>query len=151
MFDLKIKNAKIVDGTGLKPFHGDIAIIGNTIVERGKSLGVAKNYYDAEGLVLCPGFIDVHTHYDAQLTWDPSASPSLDLGVTTAIIGNCGFTIAPCKPNHRELNIKNLTKVEGMPYNTLKEGIDWSYESYHEYLSLLQNKNLALNIKKTHN
>ena len=146
MFDLKIKNAKIVDGTGLKPFYGDIAIIGNTIVERGKNLGVAKDYYDAEGLVLCPGFIDVHTHYDAQLTWDPSASPSLDLGVTTAIIGNCGFTIAPCKPNHRELNIKNLTKVEGMPYNTLKEGIDWGYESYHEYLSLLQNKNLALNI-----
>ena len=146
MFDLKIKNAKIIDGTGLKPFHGDIAIIGNTIVERGKSLGVAKNYYDAEGLVLCPGFIDVHTHYDAQLTWDPSASPSLDLGVTTAIIGNCGFTIAPCKPNHRELNIKNLTKVEGMPYNTLKKGIDWGYESYHEYLALLQSKNLALNI-----
>ena len=140
MFDLKTKNAKIVDGTGLKPFYGEIAIIDNTIVERGKSLGAAKNYYDAEGLVLCPGFIDVHTHYDAQLTWDPSASPSLDLGVTTAIIGNCGFTIAPCKPIHRELNIKNLTKVEGMSYNTLKEGIDWGYESYDEYLSLLQNK-----------
>ncbi len=146
MFDLKIKNAKIIDGTGLKNFHGDIAIIGNTIVERGKNLGPAKDNYDAEGLVLCPGFIDVHTHYDAQLTWDPSASPSLGLGVTTAIIGNCGFTIAPCKPEHRELNIKNLTKVEGMPYNTLKEGIDWGYESYHEYLSLLENKNLALNI-----
>ena len=146
MYDLKIKNAKIVDGTGLKAFHGDIAIIDDIIVERGKNLGPAKECYDAEGLVLCPGFIDVHTHYDAQLTWDAYASPSLDLGVTTAIIGNCGFTIAPCKPEHRELNIKNLTKVEGMPYNTLKKGIDWNYESYHEYLSLLESKNLALNI-----
>ena len=144
MYDLKITNAKIIDGTGLKAFHSDIGVIDGIIVERGKNLGSAKEYYDAEGLVLCPGFIDVHTHYDAQLTWDPSASPSLGLGVTTAIIGNCGFTIAPCKPNHRELNIKNLTKVEGMPYNALKEGIDWGYESYHEYLSLLQNKNLAL-------
>ena len=146
MYDLKIKNAKIVDGTGLQAFHGDIGVIDDIIVERGKNLGSAKECYNAEGLVLCPGFIDVHTHYDAQLTWDAAASPSLDLGVTTAIIGNCGFTIAPCKQEHRELNIKNLTKVEGMPYNTLKKGIDWNYESYHEYLSLLQNKNLALNI-----
>ena len=146
MYDLKIKNAKIIDGTGLKSFYGDIAVIDDIIVERGRNLGSAKECYDAEGLVLCPGFIDVHTHYDAQLTWDPTASPSLDLGVTTAIIGNCGFTIAPCKPEHRELNIKNLTKVEGMPYNTLKKGIDWNYESYHEYLSLLESKNLALNI-----
>lgn len=146
MYDLKIKNAKIIDGTGLKAFHGDIGVIDDIIVERGKNLGSAKQCYDAEGLVLCPGFIDVHTHYDAQLTWDATASPSLDLGVTTAIIGNCGFTIAPCKPEHRELNIKNLTKVEGMPYNTLKKGIDWNYESYHEYLSLLESKNLALNI-----
>ena len=146
MYDLKIKNAKIVDGTGLKAFQGDIGVIDDIIVERGKSLGSAKECYDAEGLVLCPGFIDVHTHYDAQLTWDATASPSLDLGITTAIIGNCGFTIAPCKPEHRELNIKNLTKVEGMPYNTLKKGIDWNYESYHEYLSLLESKNLALNI-----
>ena len=146
MYDLKITNAKIVDGTGLKAFHSDIGVIDGIIVERGKNLGSAKECYDAEGLVLCPGFIDVHTHYDAQLTWDATASPSLDLGVTTAIIGNCGFTIAPCKPKHRELNIKNLTKVEGMPYNTLKKGIDWNYESYHEYLSLLESKNLALNI-----
>ena len=146
MYDLKIKNANIVDGTGLKSFYGDIAVIDDIIVERGRRLGVAKECYDADGLVLCPGFIDVHTHYDAQLTWDNTASPSLDLGVTTAIIGNCGFTIAPCKPEHRELNIKNLTKVEGMPYNTLQKGIDWNYESYHEYLSLLESKNLALNI-----
>ncbi len=146
MYDLKIKNAKIVDGTGLNAFYGDIAVIGDTIVNRGKNLGNAIKTYDADGLVLSPGFIDIHTHYDAQITWDPTASPSLDLGVTTAIIGNCGFTIAPCKPEHRELNIKNLTKVEGMPYETLKEGIDWNYQTYPEYMSLLENKNLAINI-----
>ncbi len=146
MYDLKVKNAKIIDGTGLKSFYGDLAVINGTIVERGSNLGLAKDTYDADGLVLCPGFIDIHTHYDAQLTWDSNASPSLDLGVTTAIIGNCGFAIAPCKPVHRELNIKNLTKVEGMPYNSLKKGIDWNYESYHQYLSLLESKNLGLNI-----
>ena len=74
------------------------------------------------------------------------ASPSLDLGVTTALIGNCGFTLAPCKPEHRDINMQNLTKVEGMPYKTLKEGIDWSYITYNEYLNLLEKKNLALNI-----
>ena len=84
-----------------------------------------------------------YTHYDAQLTWDNSASPSLDLGVTTAVIGNCGFTIAPCKPEHRDLNMLNLTKVEGMPYNTLKEGIDWNYQSYSEYLNLLERKKIS--------
>ena len=146
MYDLKVKNAEIIDGTGLKAFHGDIGIIGDTIVERGSNLGLAKETYDAKGLTLSPGIIDIHTHYDAQLTWDSSASPSLNLGVTTAIIGNCGFTIAPCKPEHRELNIRNLTKVEGMPYQTLKKGIDWSYQTYPEYIKLLENKKLALNI-----
>ena len=146
MYDLKIKNAQIIDGTGSKAFYGDIAIIGDTIVERGQNLGLAKKTYDAKGLTLSPGIIDIHTHYDAQLTWDSSASPSLNLGVTTALIGNCGFTIAPCKPEHRELNIRNLTKVEGMPYETLKQGIDWDYQTYPEYIKLLENKKLALNI-----
>ena len=146
MYDLKIKNAQIIDGTGFKAFHGDIGVIGDTIVERGKNLGLAIETYDARGLTLSPGIIDLHTHYDAQLTWDSSASPSLNLGVTTALIGNCGFTIAPCKPEHRELNIRNLTKVEGMPYETLKKGIDWSYQTYSEYMKLLENKKLALNI-----
>ena len=146
MYDLKVKNAQIIDGTGLKAFHGDIGVIGDTIVERGSNLGLAKETYDAKGLTLSPGIIDIHTHYDAQLTWDSSAFPSLNLGVTTALIGNCGFTIAPCKPEHRELNIRNLTKVEGMPYETLKKGIDWSYLTYPEYIKLLENKKLALNI-----
>ena len=146
MYDLKIINATIIDGTGAPRFFGELAVNGNIIVERGQKLGASKSIYDAEGHILCPGIIDTHTHYDAQLTWDNSASPSLDLGVTTALIGNCGFTIAPCKPEDRDLNMLNLTKVEGMPYNTLKEGIDWDYESYKEYLNLLERKKLALNI-----
>ena len=146
MLDLKIINATVIDGTGSPRFFGEVGIIDKIIVERGKKLGASKNVYDANGYILCPGIIDTHTHYDAQLTWDNSASPSLDLGVTTAVIGNCGFTIAPCKPEHRDLNMLNLTKVEGMPYNTLKEGIDWNYQSYSEYLNLLEKKKLALNV-----
>ena len=146
MYDLKIINAKIVDGTGSESFYGEIGIIKDIIVEKGRNIGASKNIFDAKGNTLCPGIIDTHTHYDAQLTWDNLASPSLDLGVTTALIGNCGFTMAPCKPEHRDLNMLNLTKVEGMPYETLKEGIDWRYETYKEYLDLLDKKKLALNI-----
>ena len=80
---------------------------------------------DASGKHICPGFVDLHTHYDAQLTWDVSASPSTGLGVTTALIGNCGFTIAPCKPEHRDLTLRNLTHVEGMWLDALRAGVDW--------------------------
>ena len=146
MHDLVIRNGKIVDGSGKESFMGDIAIDGDRITKIGLIEEEGKSEIDAEGNLVTPGWVDVHTHYDAQLTWDPTASPSLDLGVTTAIIGNCGFTIAPCRPEHRELNIKNLTKVEGMPYKTLKAGIDWQYETYAEYMKLLESKSLALNI-----
>ena len=146
MYDLIIKNANIVDGTLRKAFKGDIAILGDTIVKRGKNLGKARYYYEANGLTLCPGIIDIHTHYDAQLTWDTKASPSLDLGVTTVIIGNCGFTIAPCKVEDRDLNMRNLQKVEGMSYQALKKGIDWEYKTYQEYLRLLESKKLFLNV-----
>ena len=98
MYDLKIINAIVIDGTGSQRFLGEVAVNKDIIVDRGQKLGLSKNVFDAEGHILCPGIIDTHTHYDAQLTWDNLASPSLDLGVTTAIIGNCGFTIAPCKP-----------------------------------------------------
>ncbi len=146
MFDLKIINARIIDGTGSASFFGELGIIEDTIVARGRKLGLSKNVVDAEGHTLSPGIIDTHTHYDAQLTWDNTASPSLDLGVTTALIGNCGFTLAPCKPEHRDLNMLNLTKVEGMSYEALKEGIDWNYKTYNDYLNLLESKKLALNV-----
>ncbi len=146
MFDFLIKNANIIDGTGKKSFIGDLAVIDNLIVNIGKNLGYSKNIFDAEGLSLCPGIIDSHTHYDAQLTWDNKATPSLSLGVTTILIGNCGFTIAPCKSEHRSITIKNLTKVEGMSLSSLEEGIKWDYESYGEYLNMIEKKGIALNV-----
>ena len=146
MFDLIIKNANIIDGTGMPSFIGDIAIEGGIIVNRGKDLGNAKTVIDAKGLSLVPGFIDSHTHYDAQLTWDPWANPSPKLGVTTIIIGNCGFTIAPCKAEHRELTIKNLTNVEGMSLDALKKGINWNFETFPEYLKFLEDRGVGPNV-----
>jgi len=146
MFDLIIKNANIIDGTGMPSFIGDIAVEGGIIVNRGKDLGNAKTVIDAKGLSLVPGFIDSHTHYDAQLTWDPWANPSPKLGVTTIIIGNCGFTIAPCKAEHRELTIKNLTNVEGMSLDALKKGINWNFETFPEYLKFLEDRGVGPNV-----
>ena len=146
MFDLLIKNAKIVDGTGLPSFTGDIAIEDGIIVDRGNNLGKAKCIIDAQGLTLVPGFIDSHTHYDAQLTWDPWANPSPKLGVTTVVIGNCGFTIAPCKPEHRDLTMRNLTNVEGMSLDVLRQGIVWNFETFPEYLDFIENRGVGPNV-----
>jgi N-acyl-D-aspartate/D-glutamate deacylase len=87
-----------------------------------------------------PGIIDTHTHYDAQITWDPFASPSPSLGVTTVVMGNCGFTIAPCRPADRDLVMRNLTHVEGMSLDALRTGTDWDFESFPEYLDMLERK-----------
>src|SRR5687767_7763107 len=112
MFDLVIRDAILLDGLGAPPKRGGVAVRGGKIVEVGRILGASKETIDADGLALMPGIIDNHTHYDAQITWDPWVSPSPALGVSTAVIGNCGFTIAPCRPADRELVMKNLTQVE---------------------------------------
>src|SRR5574341_1078517 len=111
MHDLVIRNAQILDGLGSPPAYGDLAVTGGRIVA---VAGKGKEEVDADGLALMPGIIDNHTHYDAQITWDRWLSPSPSLGVTTAVIGNCGFTIAPCREKDRELVMQNLTQVEGM-------------------------------------
>src|SRR5205085_657775 len=100
----------------------------------------------ADGLALMPGIIDSHTHYDAQITWDPYAQPSPAHGVTTAVIGNCGFTIAPCKPDHRDLTMRNLTQVEGMSLDVLRRGIAWDFETFPQYLAQLRRRGSALNV-----
>ncbi|MBP6252663.1 MAG: amidohydrolase family protein, partial [Rubrivivax sp.] len=102
MFDLVIRNATLYDGSGAPARRADLAVTGDRIAAIGEHLGPAAREVDATGLALMPGIIDGHTHYDAQLTWDPFADPSPQLGVTTAVIGNCGFTIAPCKPADRD-------------------------------------------------
>src|SRR5262249_11527292 len=109
-------------------------------------LGPAKNRVDAAGLALAPGIVDIHTHFDAQLTWDPFATPSSALGVTTVVIGNCGFTIAPCRPPHRDLIVRNLTHVEGMSLEALRAGINWDFETYPEYLASLERRGHVPNV-----
>jgi N-acyl-D-amino-acid deacylase len=146
MFDLVIRDAMLLDGRGAAPRRGGVAVKDGRIVEVGRILGSARETIDADGLALMPGIIDNHTHYDAQLTWDPWASPSPALGVTTAIIGNCGFTIAPCRPADRELVMKNLTQVEGMSLEVLRMGVRWDFESVPQYLDMLERQGSALNV-----
>src|SRR5258706_9582244 len=146
MHDLVIRNALLIDGTGSPPFYGDLAVSDGKIRSIGKVKDTAGETLDAEGLALMPGIIDNHTHYDAQLTWDPLASPSPSLGVTTAIIGNCGFTIAPCRPAGRDLIMRNLTQVEGMSIEVLRKGIAWEIETIPEYFAMLERRRVGLNI-----
>jgi N-acyl-D-aspartate/D-glutamate deacylase len=146
MHDLVIRNALLVDGSGAVPKVGDLAVAQEKITGMGKNLGTAKQTLNADGLALMPGIIDNHTHYDAQLTWDPLASPSPALGVTTAIIGNCGFTIAPCRAADRDLILKNLTQVEGMSIEVLRAGTRWDFESVPGFFSMLERQGVALNV-----
>src|SRR5215510_799960 len=146
MHDLVIRNALLLDGLGSAPARGDLGISRGKILETGKAKEQYRETIDADGLALMPGIIDNHTHYDAQLTWDPLASPSPALGVTTAVIGNCGFTIAPCRPGDRDLILRNLTQVEGMAIDVLKQGVRWDFESVPEFFDMLERRGLALNI-----
>ena len=138
MLDLLIRGASIVDGTGRPAFRGGVGILQGKLVEVGKTSSVARTVVDAGGLALMPGIVDVHTHYDAQITWDPTLSPSVSLGVTTAILGNCGFGIAPCPASLRETMVKNLSVVEGMDLEALLQGTRWSFETFGEYLDALE-------------
>ena len=146
MHDLVIDNARIIDGLGAPSLTGGVAVTGGRIAEIGTDLGAARQRVDAEGLVLAPGIVDIHTHYDAQLTWDPFATPSTALGVTTVVIGNCGFTIAPCKPQHRDVIMRNLTHVEGMSLEAMRAGIQWDFESYPEYLGSIERRGIVPNV-----
>lgn len=146
MNDLLIRDAILIDGTGAPARRGDLAVSGGRITAIGSDLGPAATIIDAEGLALMPGIIDGHTHYDAQLTWDPWADPSPALGVTTVVIGNCGFCIAPCKPGDRDLTMRNLTQVEGMSLDALRTGIRWEFESFPEYLAMLERNGVVPNV-----
>ncbi|HEY6353750.1 MAG TPA: amidohydrolase family protein, partial [Burkholderiaceae bacterium] len=147
MDDLLIRGATLYDGTGADPIRADLAVRAGRIRAIAPSLPAdAKQIIDADGLALMPGIIDSHTHYDAQLTWDPYARPSPALGVTTAVIGNCGFTIAPCRPQDRELTMRNLTHVEGMSFEVLQRGVRWEFETFAEYLAQLRRTGCAINL-----
>ena len=136
MLDLRIRGATVYDGTINPGRIGDIAVSDGKIVTPRKGDSFRQSI-DAGGLALMPGIVDLHTHYDAQVTWDPTLSPSVSLGVTTAILGNCGFGIAPCPPPLRETMLKNLSVVEGMDLEALLAGTRWEFESFAEYLDAL--------------
>ena len=146
MFDLIIKNGSIYDGKGTKPYQADIAISNEKIVEIGDIKGEGKKVIDAEGKIVTPGFVDIHTHYDGQVTWDPYLRPSTYHGVTTVVMGNCGVGFSPCKPDQRDWLIGLMEGVEDIPGTALHEGIDWEWESFPEYLDALEKKPLAIDV-----
>src|SRR5258708_18111946 len=146
MHDLVIENATIIDGTGQPARVGSLAVKDGRIAAIGSKLGDARERVDAHGQVLAPGIIDLHTHFDAQLTWDAYATPSTSLGVTSVVIGNCGFTIAPCRVGDRDLTLRNLTHVEGMSLDAMRAGVDWDFETYPEYLDALERKGTVPNV-----
>jgi len=145
--DLLIRQALVFDGSLNEPQIKDVAVHqGRIVALEDKLQAQATETIDAKGLALMPGIIDSHTHFDAQITWDSYVRPSPAMGVTTAVIGNCGFTIAPCRPQDRELTMRNLTQVEGMSLDVLKQGIDWNFETFPEYMAMLKQKGSAINI-----
>jgi N-acyl-D-aspartate/D-glutamate deacylase len=144
--DLVIDNAVVVDGLGGPPREGGVAVAGGRITAVGRELGPARERVDAGGRALAPGIVDIHTHYDAQLTWDPFATPSTALGVTTVVIGNCGFTIAPCRADDRDLTLRALTHVEGMSLEALRAGVRWDFETYPQYLDAMERRGVVPNV-----
>ncbi len=147
-YDLKITGGTIVDGTGKPGFAGDVGIEGGRVVALGKAEGGAAKTIDARGKVVAPGFVDVHTHYDAQILWDRMLSISPWHGVTTTVIGNCGFGVAPTRAIHRKLIMQTLEKVEGMSLEALQAGLgeDWPFESFPQYLDALEKRGSAINV-----
>ena len=146
MHDLVIKGASVYDGSGKPPSRANVSVDDGRIVSVGEDAGPARQVVQADGLAMMPGIIDTHTHYDAQITWDPLVNPSPALGVTSVIMGNCGFTIAPCRPSDRDLVMRNLTHVEGMSLDALRSGIDWSFESFPQYLDALERRGVGPNV-----
>ena len=146
MYDLMLKGGRIYDGSGMPSFLGDVAIGNGRIEAIGRINGAADRVLDVGGLAVAPGIIDFHTHFDAQLWWDPLASSSIDHGVTSVVMGNCGLTLAPCKPESRDALIGTFVRVEDMPRESLQAGIPWKWTTHGEYLDALGRKPLGLNV-----
>ena len=147
-YDLKIVGGTIVDGSGSAGYRGDVGILVGRIVALGDAQDTAERIIDAEGAVVSPGFVDIHTHYDAQIIWDRMMSISPWHGVTTTVLGNCGFGVAPTRAAHRDMIIRTLEKVEGMSVPALKAGLgeDWPFETFGEYLDVIEARGSAINM-----
>lgn len=146
-YDLKIVDGTIVDGGGAPRYRGDVGISGGRIVALGEAPDSAEEIIDAAGAMVAPGFVDIHTHYDAQIIWDRMMSISPWHGVTTTVLGNCGFGVAPTRVEHRDMIVRTLEKVEGMSVAALKAGLgeDWPFESFGEYLKAIEGRGSAVN------
>ncbi|HWP60945.1 MAG TPA: amidohydrolase family protein [Candidatus Acidoferrales bacterium] len=146
MYDLVLRNGRIYDGSGLPSFVADLAIKNGRIEGIGRINDPTARTIDVDGLAVAPGFIDFHTHFDAQLLWDPLGSSSNEHGVTTVVTGNCGLTLAPCKPEMRDALIGTFVRVEAMPREALQAGISWEWTTHGEYMSFLDKRPKGLNI-----
>ena len=145
-YDLLVKGGTIVDGTGAPAFRADLGVKEGRIAEIGKLSGDAKTVIEAEGLVISPGFVDPHTHYDAQICWDPLISCSSWHGVTTAVTGNCGVGIAPVRPESRETVMWDLVNLEAIPYDVLDKGLTWDWESFPDYMDAAERRGCGVNL-----
>ena len=145
-YDLVIRNGTVVDGTGRPSFRGDVAVTGDRIAAVGDVEGDGRESIDAEGRVVSPGFVDVHTHLDAQVGWDPVASSSCWHGVTSVVLGNCGVTFAPCKPEDREYLAEMMESVEDIPAASILDGLSWQWKTYGEYLAELDRLPKGVNV-----
>jgi N-acyl-D-aspartate/D-glutamate deacylase len=146
MYDRIIKGGTVLDGSGAKPFTADIALKDGRIVEVGRIAAAARETIDADGLIVTPGWVDIHSHYDGQVTWDSQLAPSFWHGVTTVLMGNCGVGFAPARPDRHDFLIGLMEGVEDIPGTTLSEGINWEWESFPEYLDALDRKSWALDV-----
>ncbi len=144
-YDLLIKNAQICDGVGTPVYGGGLAVSDGKIVEVGTVSGSARREINADGLVVAPGFIDIHTHYDAQISWDPLLTSSCWHGITSVLMGNCGVGVAPCRPAEREIMAWDLVNVEAMPYDVLMNGVSWEWESFPEYMAAIARRGIGIN------
>src|SRR5271167_3747667 len=145
-YDLIIRGGRVVDGSGAAPRTADIAVQDGLIAEVGRIDGTARRTIDADGLTVTPGFVDIHTHFDGQATWDPHLTPSCWHGVTTAIMGNCGIGFAPVRPDRHGWLVELMEGVEDIPGSALSEGITWEWESFGEYLDALERMPRAVDV-----
>src|SRR5687767_4609615 len=146
MHDLIVRGGTVVDGTGAPAAPADVAIDDGKVTEVGRIDGDAREVIDATGQLVTPGFVDVHTHYDAQVSWDPMLTPSSWHGVTTVVMGNCGVGFAPAAPDRHEWLIELMEGVEDIPGSAMVEGITWDWETYPEYLDAIERQPRVLDV-----